>query len=147
MAVLHKFLGEWGERFEWSGSRTRRYANGDSSEVKETWLIGKAEQAKNFALRYYEIEVGGRSNQEQHAHDHGIIFLHGEGEVLLNEDMHDVAQGDVVYIPPDTLHQIINSGNSKLGFLCIIPAMRRKKNGIVWAEDGWDDLKSSDVEG
>ena len=147
MAVLHKFLGKWGERFEWSGARTRRYGNGESSGVKETWLIGKAEQAKNFALRYYEIEVGGRSKREKHAHDHGIIFLHGEGKVLLNEDLHEVAQGDVVYIPPVSLHQILNSGNSRLGFLCIIPAKRRKKNRIVWAEEGSEDLESMDVEG
>jgi quercetin dioxygenase-like cupin family protein len=141
MGLIHRFTGKWGERFGWSGARVRQYGLGASEGVTETWLIGKAEEAQNFALRYYEIDPGGHSRQETHAHDHGIVFVSGQGRVLLGEASHDVAQGDVVYIRPYTLHQIINTGPAMLGFLCIIPARREKAGEIVWAEEGLAGLE------
>ncbi len=140
MDIVHKFIGQWGEIFKWSGSRARLYDTESQASVTETWLIGKAEGAENFALRYYEIGARGHSNRESHAHDHGILFLCGQGQVQLGDALHDVAQGDVVYIPPNAIHQIINTAETKLGFLCIIPARRSKQGQIVWAEQGLGDL-------
>jgi len=135
MSAINRFSGEWGELFSWDGARVRRYESEAAAGVTETWLVGKAEQARNFAIRYYEIDVNGRSKQEEHAHDHGIIFLRGEGKVLLEDAWHDVTQGDVVYIAPDEPHQIVNRGQEALGFLCVIPAVRVKKGEKVWAEE------------
>ena len=136
MSIIKNFNGEWGELFSWSGSRTRRYDGENAAGVRETWLIGKAEKAQNFAIRYYELDLNGRSRLEEHAHDHGILFLRGQGRVLLGEEWHDVAQGDVVYIQPDQRHQIVNIGRNPLGFLCVIPAVRIKNDQKVWAEEG-----------
>ena len=38
--------------------------------VSVRWLIGPAEEAANFALRYFEIEPGGWSSVDHHDHDH-----------------------------------------------------------------------------
>ena len=133
---IHKFEGQWGETLKWSGARTRQYGSGDSENVLETWLIGKAEGAENFALRYYKLGKDGHSKKETHAHDHGILFLHGEGHVLLGDENYNVETGDVVYIPPNISHQIRNTGLEALGFLCIIPAKRTKNEAVVWAEEG-----------
>ena len=143
MSTINRFSGEWGELFSWHGSRVRRYDGDKATGVKETWLIGKAEKARNFAIRYYELDVNGRSRMENHAHDHGILFLCGKGRVLLGDVWHDVAQGDVVYISPDEQHQIVNRGQEQLGFLCVIPAVRVKKGEKVWAEEGLEITISS----
>ncbi|MDX1412756.1 MAG: cupin domain-containing protein [Candidatus Promineifilaceae bacterium] len=136
MSTIKQFSGIWGELFSWSGSRTRYYDNQMAAGVRETWLIGKAEKAQNFAFRYYELDVSGRSRLEKHAHDHGIMFLHGQGRILLGEEWQDVAQGDVVYIEPNQQHQILNTSQELLGFICVIPAVRVKNNKKVWAEEG-----------
>lgn len=136
MSTIKKFNGQWDEQFLWSGSRTRHYDGESASGVRETWLIGKAEKAHNFAMRYYELEENGRSRLENHAHDHGILFLRGEGRILLEDTWHDVAQGDVVYIQPDQRHQIVNTSQDPLGFICVIPAVRVKNDKKVWAEEG-----------
>jgi quercetin dioxygenase-like cupin family protein len=141
MGIVHKFTGRWGEVFGWAGSRVRRYDSGAASGVTETWLIGKAEQARNYALRYYEVEAGGHTKREAHEHDHGLVFLCGQGQVLLGDETHDVAQGDVVYIAPNLLHEIANTGPGPLGFLCIIPATRAKEGRAVWAEEGLEGLR------
>lgn len=140
MGIVHKLVGRWGSDFRWAGSRVRDYDGEAASSVSETWLIGKVENARNFALRYYEVGSGGHTRLEQHDHDHGMVFLCGEGQVRLGEERINVTQGDVVYIPPNCMHQIANTGEDKLGFLCIIPGVRAKQDKSVWAEEGLTGL-------
>lgn len=134
MSAINRFDGEWGERMAWSGARMRHYDSDVAAGVTENWLIGKAEGARNFAIRYYEVEVDGRTVQEEHAHDHGIVVLRGKGRVLLSDEWHDIGVGDVVYIEPNARHQLLNTGEGPLGFICVIPAVRKKKGKEVWAE-------------
>jgi quercetin dioxygenase-like cupin family protein len=134
--IIHKFTGDWNQVFKWDGTRTRSYGKDPSNQVSETWMIGKKEGAENFAFRYYQLEVGARSRQEQHHHDHGVFILQGSGEVLLGDQTHPISRGDIIYIPPDVLHQLRNTGSDPLGFLCVIPARREKSGGTVWAEEG-----------
>ncbi len=138
MSAVNRFIGQWGEQMSWSGARVRRYGGDGPVGVTENWLIGKAEGARNFAIRYYELDVDGRSREEMHAHDHGIVVLRGQGAVLLENAWHDVSAGDVVYIEPDMRHQLVNKGQEPFGFLCVIPALRHKKEKDVWAEEGLD---------
>jgi quercetin dioxygenase-like cupin family protein len=140
MSSIHRFKGKWGEDFVWDGARTRVYSN-EASGATETWLIGKAENAENFAMRYYELQPGGHSREEHHPYDHGVLIIRGSGEVLIGEDVHPIARGDVVYIAPDDRHQIRNTGGDTLGWICIIPARRYKQGKMVWAEEGLDDLQ------
>ena len=136
MGTIRKFTGDWNHIFRWEGSRSRMYQNDADCQVVETWIIGKAEGAQNFAFRYYEVNPGGYSRKELHAYDHGILVLQGRGEVLLGDVTHEISQGDIIHIPPDILHQLSNTGEDPLGFLCIIPARRKKGGKIVWAEEG-----------
>lgn len=141
--TIHKFKGEWGQLFEWEGARVRQYNTEEVHGVTETWLVGKAEGAENFAIRYYELEPGTHSRQEQHAHDHGILLLRGAGRVQIADEQFPVATGDVVYIPPNVLHQVLNTGPEPLGFICVIPAKRSKSGQVVWAEEGIKGLEVS----
>ena len=135
MNTIHKFIGEWNKSLKWEGARSRVYHSDDVASVTETWLVGKTEGAENFAMRFYQVGPGGNSRREQHPYDHGILVLHGEGEVLLGNNTYTISQGDVIYIPPDLEHQLINRGSTPLGFLCIIPAKREKQGKIVWADE------------
>ena len=139
--TLHQFIGTWGQACRWSGARVRKYATKEAKGVMETWLIGKAEHAENFAMRYYEIAANGHSRQESHSHDHGILVLQGMGQVQVEKDLLEISRGDVLYIPPDTLHQIINVDQEPLGFICVIPAKRKKQGESVWAEEGLSGLE------
>lgn len=142
MSTIHRFKGQWGEDFLWEGARSRVYSQ-EAARATETWLIGKAEKAENFAMRYYELEPGGSSRLEQHPYDHGVLFLRGEGEVTLGEDVVHVDRGDVLYIAPDETHQIRNTAEVTLGWLCVIPARRYKQGRVVWSEEGLSDLQTT----
>ncbi len=118
MAIIHRYKGQ----FDWEGVSLGRYPSGkDMNGVSVRWLIGPAEQAPNFALRYFEIEPGGWTSLDQHPHDHGVVILRGCGRVLLGKEEHKVSSGDVIYIPGNEVHQITNAEKEPLGFLCIIP--------------------------
>jgi quercetin dioxygenase-like cupin family protein len=136
--TIHKFSGDWERDFNWEGARSRMYQNTADNQVSETWIIGKKEGAENFAFRFYQLSPGSHSKKEQHPYDHGILVLQGSGEVQLGEETHAISRGDVVHIAPDALHQLVNTGDKPLGFLCVIPARRLKGDQIVWAEEGLD---------
>jgi quercetin dioxygenase-like cupin family protein len=138
MGIIHKFTGDWEKVFSWDGVRSRMYQNDADNKVSETWMIGKAEGAQNFAFRFYQLSPGSHSQEEQHPYDHGMLVLQGEGEVLLGEERHPIQRGDVIYISPNLLHQVNNTSPEPLGFLCVIPARREKGSVIVWSEEGID---------
>jgi len=118
MGVIHRYRGQ----FDWEGVSLGHYPpEREMKGVSVRWLIGPAEKAPNFALRYFEIEPGGWTSLDQHAHDHGVMILRGRGQVRLGEEEFEVTFGDVVYIPPYEVHQFKNIGDEPLGFLCIIP--------------------------
>jgi quercetin dioxygenase-like cupin family protein len=118
MGIIHHCRGP----FDWEGVNLSRYPPGKEMQgVSVRWLIGPAEGAANFAVRYFEIESGGWTSLDQHGHDHGVVILRGRGQVLLGQEERQVACGDVVYIPPHEVHQLKNIGDEPFGFLCVIP--------------------------
>ena len=123
MAIIHRYK----DQFDWEGVPLGRYPPGKEIEgVSVRWLIGPAEQAPNFAVRYFEVEPGGWTSLDQHAHDHGVVILRGRGRVLLGQEEHPVSFGDVIYIPGNEVHQIRNPEQEPLGFLCVIPAADKR---------------------
>ncbi|PJF35668.1 MAG: hypothetical protein CUN49_09425 [Candidatus Thermofonsia Clade 1 bacterium] len=120
MGVIHKRKGE-SPFWQWEGVSIERYGAEGASATKQV-LIGEADGAPNFALRYFTIPVGQSSNLDEHAHDHGVLIMHGKARVLLGERYEEVSAGDVVYVPGWERHQFQNVGDEPLTFLCIVPA-------------------------
>ena len=124
MGIIHHYK----DPFDWEAVSLGRYPPGKEMQgVSVRWLIGPAEQAPNFCLRYFEIEPGGWTSLDRHAHDHGMVILRGRGRVLLGEQEHPVSFGDVIYIPSDEVHQIRNPEQEPLGFLCVIPPKEKSE--------------------
>ena len=124
MGVVRKFHGGSGP-FRWDGVAVEEYAHPSARTVTKQVLIGPADGAANFAVRYFEVAPGGASALDEHAHDHGVAIVRGRGSVLLGETEHAVAVGDVVYVSPGERHQFRSVGDEPLGFLCIVPPRPR----------------------
>lgn len=117
MDNIHHYRGQ----FDWEGVSQSHYPpDKEMQGVSVRWLVGPAEGAASFAIRYFEIEPGGWTSLEQHAHDHGVFVLRGRGQILLDQTEHQVAEGDVIYISPHKVHQLSNVGEEPFGFLCVI---------------------------
>ncbi len=58
------------------------------------------------------------------AHEETLVFLSGKGTSLIGEEGEalDVSQGKICYIPPNTLHNIRNTGTEPLVYIyCVAP--------------------------
>jgi quercetin dioxygenase-like cupin family protein len=123
MGLVHRFIGTSTD-FQWEGIGQQAYESSEVRGVSVRWLIGPAEGAPNFAVRYFEIAPGECTSLDRHEHDHGVVVLRGRGEVLLGDEVSEVSFGDAVYVSPNEAHHFRCTGDAPLGFLCVIPAAR-----------------------
>jgi quercetin dioxygenase-like cupin family protein len=96
-------------------------AEGGAYDVKVRWLLTKDMGANNFAMRLFEVQPGGYSPLHTHHWEHEVFILQGEGVVFDGEKTTPFKPNDVVFVPPDEMHQFKNTGNKALKFLCLIP--------------------------
>ncbi len=122
MGIVHKYRGVE-HAFDWEGVTEKLYQAADVKGVTAKVLIGPAEEAPNFRIRYFRVEPGGCTSLDQHPHDHGVYILHGRALVLLGSDEVGAGPRDVVYVPGNEVHQFRALGDEPLGFLCVIPAL------------------------
>ena len=48
------------------------------------------------------------------------MILRGRGRCLVGNTFHEVAERDLVTVPPDTWHQFRAGDDAPLGFLCLV---------------------------
>jgi len=75
-------------------------------------------------LRYFEVAPGGHTTLERHEHAHAVMIERGHGRCLIGDRVFDVAEHDLVHIPPLTWHQFRAAEEEALGFLCMVNAER-----------------------
>ena len=96
-------------------------AEDGAKEITVRWLITKDMGAENFAMRFFEMGVGGYSPHHVHDWEHEVFILEGEGVVRSDKGDIPFKPGTVVFIPPNERHQFRNTGDTPVKFLCLIP--------------------------
>lgn len=99
-----------------------RIDNDQIKGVTARVVIGKADGAPNFCMRVFDMERGGCSPRHTHAWEHEIFFHAGRGEVWQDGRWTPVQSGSVAFIPGSAVHQIRNTGDDPLTFVCLVPA-------------------------
>src|SRR3990172_2511113 len=96
--------------FEWKGVKDQPYKtkSGEWSKVIRRVLIGAHGESAKFHVRYFEISPGGNSSLERHMHEHVVLCLKGRGVVRTGKTKREMDFMDTLYIPPDTVHQMMN---------------------------------------
>jgi quercetin dioxygenase-like cupin family protein len=106
----------------YTGAEEKKYpgdqANGASGRV----VIGKADGAKNFCMRVFEISAGGVTGKHAHEWEHEVFVHTGRGAILRNGKWVPLSTGSVVFIPGNKEHQLKNTGDEPFVFVCVIPA-------------------------
>ncbi len=113
---------------KWQGIKTEKYkmSGNEWAKIVRKTLIGANGESAKFHLRYFEIASGGNSSFEKHKHEHVVICIKGKGKAVVGKKVHQIGYLDVLYISPDTPHQLKNPFKSPFGFLCIVNAKRDK---------------------
>lgn len=124
MATVHRYKGKDGS-YDWDGVIPDSYALRGAKGSTVRYLIGPAEKSPNFEIRYFEVEPGGQTSLDFHAHDHGVVVVRGKGKVLLAQGEEiSLSFGDVLYIRPYEMHRLVPIGDEPFGFICVVPAKR-----------------------
>ncbi|MBV8217376.1 MAG: hypothetical protein JO325_02845, partial [Solirubrobacterales bacterium] len=77
----------------WDGVASQAYDDPSLAGVLKHELIGEAEGASQYRMRYFEVPPGGRTARERHPHDHGVVIVSGRARVTLGSDSHEVGEG------------------------------------------------------
>jgi quercetin dioxygenase-like cupin family protein len=87
-------------------------------------LAGRPETCGMRSGRVY-LEAGKDCGEHSTKdHEELLVFLAGEGELQIGDSgRHSVGAGKVAYIPPQTVHNVSNSGTGPLVYIyCVAPA-------------------------
>ena len=84
-------------------------------------VLISTQEAPNFALRRFRMLKGGGMPRHTNTVEHEQYVLRGRARIGIGAEIHDVAAGDVVFIPEGVVHFYENTGDEPFEFLCIIP--------------------------
>jgi quercetin dioxygenase-like cupin family protein len=115
------------EDFHWEGVERLPYKEAEAAPFK---AISRqtlfSDPRLHGELRYFEIEPGGFSTLERHAHMHAVVILRGHGQCLVGASIHALNPHDLVTIEPWTWNQFRASRAEPVGFLCLVNSARDK---------------------
>lgn len=87
----------------------------------------------NYSLAHAIVKSGEKSLPHKfHESSEVYYILKGSGLMHIDEEIAEVVPGDTVYIPPQAVQWIENTGSDNLEFLCIVdPAWQPNAEDLV----------------
>ena len=83
-------------------------------------LIGP-DEAPNFAMRRFIMRPGGGMPRHTNRVEHEQYVLRGKARIGIGEEVVEVEQGSVVFIPAGVPHWYEAGGDEPFEFLCVVP--------------------------
>ncbi|HOM17039.1 MAG TPA: cupin domain-containing protein [Thermoguttaceae bacterium] len=99
-------------------SEVRAFITKDGSEIREL-LAYRNSCIRNQSLAEAKLPPGASTTAHRHQKTEEIYYiLEGRGRMRLDAETRSVGPGDAIAIPPGSVHQITNTGEGVLKFLC-----------------------------
>ena len=95
--------------------------------ARRRWLVNAGMGTPNFTLAEVEVKPGGSTLHHSHSYEHAIFVLEGTGEVIESTGTSPLSPWEILYVAPNELHQIRNTGGKMLRFLSIEPVLKEEK--------------------
>jgi mannose-6-phosphate isomerase-like protein (cupin superfamily) len=90
----------------------------DGSEIREL-LAHRNSCIRHQSLAEARLPVGGQTTPHYHPRTEEIYYiLSGQGDMRIGDESSAVVPGDAIAIPPGVEHQITNTGDATLKFIC-----------------------------
>jgi mannose-6-phosphate isomerase-like protein (cupin superfamily) len=98
--------------------QTPSFITVDGSEIREL-LAYRNSSIRKQSLAEARLQPGGSTTPHHHKVTEEIYFiLEGQGLMRIDSETSPVGPGDAIAIPPGLVHQITNTGDATLRFLC-----------------------------
>jgi len=107
------------------------FVAGDGSLLRELLHPEKAGLQIRYSLASAKVMAGEMTKPHKLKSSEVYYITYGKGLMHINEESFEVGRECAVYIPPNSMQYIENTGNSDLKFLCIVePAWRKEDEEI-----------------
>ncbi|MCH7932545.1 MAG: cupin domain-containing protein [Gemmatimonadetes bacterium] len=93
--------------------------NAGSGTIRQV-LIGP-DEGPNFSMRRFVMAPGGGMPKHTNTVEHEQYVLGGAARIGIGDDVFEVAEGDVVFIPAGVPHWYESLGPDEFSFLCVVP--------------------------
>ncbi len=104
---------------------------GDDSILRELLHPEKTGLQIRYSLAHAEVRAGQKTRPHKLKASEVYYITAGEGLMHIDDESLEVGPECAVYIPPDSMQYIENTGNSDLKFLCIVdPAWRKDEEEV-----------------
>ncbi|TFH87261.1 cupin domain-containing protein [Billgrantia azerbaijanica] len=113
----------------------------ESLETDESTKNDPIKRVFVFDGRHLTANVGivrdsGNALHTQKHHDELLVIIEGNVDFRVGDEVKKVSQGDLVFIPQDTLHgPILEEGQRFAALSVFAPYFDRSRNNITWDRD------------
>lgn len=113
----------------------------DSLEADPTTRNDPIKRAFVFDGKHLTANVGivrdsGNALHTQNHHDELLVIIEGDVDFKVGDEVRKVREGDLVFIPQNTLHgPILEEGQRFAALSVFAPYFDRSRNNIVWDRD------------
>jgi mannose-6-phosphate isomerase-like protein (cupin superfamily) len=105
---------------------------GDNTILKELLNPLKDKIITNYSLAHAKVKPGEITFAHRLKSSEVYYVLEGEGEMYIDNERERVSAGQAIYIPPNSVQRIKNTGMSDLVFLCIVdPAWKPEDEELI----------------
>ena len=110
-----------------------KYIQGDEgTKIKQYFHPHNTLNGINYSIAQFILEPGKKSKLHKIRSSEIYYILEGNGNLMINEDSHNLEKDDSVYVPPNSKQFIENLGSNNLRFLCIVePAWKADDETIL----------------
>jgi mannose-6-phosphate isomerase-like protein (cupin superfamily) len=70
-----------------------------------------------LSITWVDVKPGGEQKPHSHGPQQVYVVIRGSGRMRVGEDERDVHEGQMVFIPPNVEHGIVNSGEEVLTYV------------------------------
>ena len=92
-----------------------------AANVLKAVAVGSQEGWDGYVLRVFRLGPGGYSPRHRHDWEHVNYVIEGHGRLIIGEETTELDPGDFAFVPPETEHQYVNTGDDDFEFICIVP--------------------------
>ncbi|MCF7915101.1 MAG: cupin domain-containing protein [Spirochaetaceae bacterium] len=81
------------------------------------WTLG----SKNLWIGTSTVAPGNKTNAHSHETNEEVFYcVSGNGIMIVDDEEKEYRQGNLVYVPPGCVHQVVNTGEVPLKSLCSV---------------------------
>ncbi len=89
-------------------------------DVTKKILVGPRDGFDGY-FRIFKVAPGGYTPYHKHPWWHVNYVLEGEGKIVIEGKDNPIKKGSTAFIEENVTHQFVNTGNTELKFICLVP--------------------------